>query len=336
MKRLSKRSSNNPASQPSGNEHDSMFAKACSDVRVAKDILQQHLPQPLQEAFDFSLLELCKDRYIEPDLSQRITDMVYRLQLKNSAKKAYVIVSIEHQSTPAKYMPLRILQYEASIMKQHLQNHGYVPLVYSLVYYNGASPWNYPTDLKALIEAPQELIEQYALKAFQLVELNKISDETLRAHFWSGLLGMVMKHVYDKNVLPMLEGILAELKAAEEQEGHDFVQTLLHYLYKKAEIQDEKKFRALIITHLSEETGRKIMSLAQQHTEQGRQEGRQEGIQQGIQRGERTILLRQLQRRFGILSGHYQKLLDQADDEQLLDWSDRVLEAKTLEDIFKD
>ncbi len=56
----------------------------------------------------------------------------------------------------------------------------------------------------------------------------------------------------------------------------------------------------------------------------------------GLKEGERGLLLRQLQRRFGPLSPHYQECLAKADDQQLLLWGDRVLDAKSLVDVFID
>ena len=308
-----------PTQSSASNDHDALFTTSLSDPRIVKDFLQQHLPSNLLAAVDLATLEVCKDKFIDENLDTRFTDMLYRLKLKNSEQDAYVATLLEHRSTPQKYMPLRVLHYECSIMKQHLKLYGRVPLVFSLVYYNGKKRWHYPLDLKALIDAPTELIEQYALKPFQLVELNQISDEALRQHVWSGLLGIVMKHIYDRDILPVLEKILTWLKAAEQQNGHEFVRSLLYYIYKKGDIPNATEFQALISTQLSEDIGKEIMTLAQLHTEQG----------------ERKMLVRLLERRFGPLSPKDLTRLNAAHDEQLLDWSERVFDARTLKDIFE-
>ncbi len=52
------------------------------------------------------------------------------------------------------------------------------------------------------------------------------------------------------------------------------------------------------------------------------------------QKGQLTLLQRQLQHRFGALPTHYQERLDKAEDNQLLLWGERLLDAKTLKDIF--
>jgi len=70
----------------------------------------------------------------------------------------------------------------------------------------------------------------------------------------------------------------------------------------------------------------------------GRQEGREEGLhcglEEGVQLGERSLLKRQLRRRFVGLPGWAEQRLDKACRQQLELWADRVLDAEVLEDVF--
>lgn len=67
---------------------------------------------------------------------------------------------------------------------------------------------------------------------------------------------------------------------------------------------------------------------------EGRQEGRQEGLQEGRQEGAAEVLGRLLCRRFGALSPTVQKRLAKASPEQLAQWGEAVLDAKTLKQVF--
>jgi len=66
----------------------------------------------------------------------------------------------------------------------------------------------------------------------------------------------------------------------------------------------------------------------------GRAEGRQEGLQEGRQEGAAEVLGRLLCRRFGALSPTVQKRLAKASPEQLAQWGEAVLDAKTLKQVF--
>jgi len=71
-----------------------------------------------------------------------------------------------------------------------------------------------------------------------------------------------------------------------------------------------------------------------QGVQQGIQQGIQQGVHQGMQIGEANILKRQLSRRFGDLPEDVARRLDTAKSADLEIWSDRVLEAKALSEIF--
>jgi len=73
--------------------------------------------------------------------------------------------------------------------------------------------------------------------------------------------------------------------------------------------------------------------------QQGLQEGLQQGIQQGIQQGEllgeANVLARLFTKRFGPLSAETQTRLKTATHEQIGQWVENILDAPTLEDVFK-
>lgn len=67
---------------------------------------------------------------------------------------------------------------------------------------------------------------------------------------------------------------------------------------------------------------------------EGMQQGIQKGMQQGMLKGERTILLRLLFRKFGNAVNNYQKHIEQANNEQLLNWAELLITANSLDEIF--
>ncbi len=69
--------------------------------------------------------------------------------------------------------------------------------------------------------------------------------------------------------------------------------------------------------------------------QKGMQQGIEQGMQQGMQQGESTLLLRLLQRKFNDVPDNYRQRIQSANTETLLTWADRVLDSKTLEEIFK-
>jgi len=72
----------------------------------------------------------------------------------------------------------------------------------------------------------------------------------------------------------------------------------------------------------------------QQGIQEGIQQGIQEGIQQGKQLGAVDMLLRQIERRFGPPSDVVRERLSKADPNTLMQWSERILDAQNLEDLW--
>jgi len=70
--------------------------------------------------------------------------------------------------------------------------------------------------------------------------------------------------------------------------------------------------------------------------EEGRQKGRQEGERKGERKGSARLLLHLLQMKFGELDEQTLSRVNSADAEQLLIWSERILDADSLEEVFND
>ncbi|MCI5150045.1 MAG: DUF4351 domain-containing protein [Candidatus Electrothrix sp. MAN1_4] len=74
--------------------------------------------------------------------------------------------------------------------------------------------------------------------------------------------------------------------------------------------------------------GDTMKSFLKKYFDQGHQEGRQEG--------ELRLLLRILRRRFGELPSWTEERLRQASSAMLETWSERILTASTLEEVFSE
>ena len=83
-----------------------------------------------------------------------------------------------------------------------------------------------------------------------------------------------------------------------------------------------------------EETGENKVGLKQFLREEGIKQGRQEGIQEGIQEGEIDLLLRLMQKKFVTLPGNIETKIKNASREQIKKWSDKLLAANKIDEVF--
>ncbi|MFZ0789545.1 MAG: DUF4351 domain-containing protein [Chromatiaceae bacterium] len=79
-----------------------------------------------------------------------------------------------------------------------------------------------------------------------------------------------------------------------------------------------------------------IMStFLQRVREESEQRGEQLGEQLGVQKGEARVLLRQIRLKFGEIPEEVRGRVEQADADTLLTWSERVLTANSIDDLFR-
>ncbi len=64
--------------------------------------------------------------------------------------------------------------------------------------------------------------------------------------------------------------------------------------------------------------------------------GIEKGIEKGVMQGESNLLICQIKHKFGAIGKKYQALLSHADANTLLVWGEKVLNAKTIDEIFED
>lgn len=320
--------------------HDKFFKSAMSDLRVAQDFFQHYLPKKIIKKLDLKTLCLRKESFIEPDLQTSMADLLYSIDFKSKKnkkreKQCLIYILAEHQSTPDKLMPFRILKYVCRIIDEYLKENKkcVLPIVYPLVFYNGTKTYPYSTDFFELFRENNLLAREIFLKPFQLIDLGKIPDAEIKAHQWSGLMEWFMKHVFARDILPYLEqaSVLLSQLLDPQRDGENYVISVINYLMNAAKIEDKQVLLNTLQNALPHPFQEKFMTIADMF----RAEGRIEGIQEGARLGERQLLIKQLTHRFGYLSRDTLDRIEKADSNILFLWGERVLDVETLDEVFE-
>ena len=182
--------------------------------------------------------------YTDKVLQASASDMLYKVNYLKHEGLAYLCILTEHQSTVDELMPLRLWRYVISVWNECLKKNkgAKLPLVITLVFYNGKTRYDGPRDIRELIDAPQELIEQCLLKPFYLIDTHDIQDEELRKQHWLGLMQFCLKHAHEKEALNCIQLFLELLKrVVEDNGGTDFAISVLKYFLSQAETGDPNR-----------------------------------------------------------------------------------------------
>lgn len=125
--------------------HDATFRQFLTHPDVTRDFMQLHLPTEFREICDLNSLKLESGSFVEDELRQYFSDVLY--SLKTSGGDGYLHVLIEHQSTPDRHIAFRLIRYAVAAMQRHLEaGHKKLPMVIPVLFYTGKrTPYPYTT-----------------------------------------------------------------------------------------------------------------------------------------------------------------------------------------------
>ena len=150
--------------------HDAVFKSFLRHPDTARDFIDIHLPAPLRKLCDLTTLKLEPNSFIDEDLRQYYSDLLWSVKTQEGV--GYIYVVIEHQSKPEELMAFRMMRYSIAAMQNHLDA-GYkeLPLVIPMLFYHGCrSP--YPYSLCWLDEfAEPAIARKIYSSAFPLVDI---------------------------------------------------------------------------------------------------------------------------------------------------------------------
>lgn len=252
--------------------HDNFFRTVMKNHRVAREFLTIHLPEELRQVINFDNLIFQPRSFIDDVRKETVVDVLYKTKIETH--DAYLYLLLEHQSTPDKLMPFRILKYICNIIAHHLEvtNQNTIPLIYPMVVYHAERPYPFSTDINDLVDAPPDLVKRYFLKPFQLIDLAKIEDQELKNHAWAGAMEFALKHIFARDIFPYLRDITELLHRIDQSGGRDYISIVLQYVLERAELKDKEAFFTLINTKISSEVGENIMTIAEQLRTEGKLE----------------------------------------------------------------
>ena len=114
------------------NPHDSLVQTVFSDLENAAGELRSVLPAAVVDKLNWTTLKLEPGTFVDPELRDRHTDLLYSVELKgspkpgsgkhSSARRVFLYVLLEHQSSADRWMLLRLLRYMLRIWEWFLTN----------------------------------------------------------------------------------------------------------------------------------------------------------------------------------------------------------------------
>lgn len=261
--------------------HDATFRQFLSQPDIARNFMELHLPAELRAICDLSTLKLESGSFVEDDLRQYFSDILYSLKTSNG--DGYIHVLVEHQSTPDRHMAFRLMRYAVAAMHRHLEaGHKQLPMVIPVLFYTGKrSPYPYSTRWLDEFDDPS-LAENLYGSAFPLVDVTVIPDEEIMGHRSMAALTLLQKHIHQRDIATLTDRLATLLMA--DYLSSPQVTALIHYLLQAGESADSEAFVRELAQRVPQH-GDALMTIAQQLEQKGIEKGIQLGEQRGIEKG---------------------------------------------------
>jgi len=298
--------------------HNNLFRFSLSQIPTVRSLIETQFPSRVVEELMLDTLALEKDSFIDPQLRESYSDLLFSVMLRNPRfqnERALVYILFEHKSHSDRLTAFQMLKYIVRIWEQGLRNNLPLCPILPFVVYHGDDPWNAPKRIEDLIPAPEAFGEFSVRFGFPLLDLSQTDDDRLIGEPFLQCVLRLLKYGRSPKLLMELKNIFQLLTPLGiSLDLKDRLEAIVVYIMTVNNSIPIEDLQTTIhqIFAVEIEPG----SIADKFRQEGLQKGREEGREEGEQRG---ALIGTIQT--------CQSLLGEATFER------ESLSAKTVEDL---
>jgi predicted transposase/invertase (TIGR01784 family) len=275
------------------NPHDKLFKETLSDIEVVRDFLKNYFPNKIIEKIDLTRIQIVKDSFIEEDLQETFSDILYKTAIQE--KDAYIYILFEHKSYPYKLITIQFLKYIISIwellIKQKDIKSDNLPIILPILIYHGEKEWDIGLNLADILDTIPEDWKMYIPDfRYILYDLSAYSDEEIKGGIKLKIYFEIAIHLLKEDFNDRFVKLVTLLdKLLEQKTGIEYIKTVIRYILS---VKEGITLQNLIskAREVSIERSEEIMTIAEELRKEGRKEGHEEGIKEGMIMGIETAL----------------------------------------------
>jgi len=337
--------------------HDSLFHRTFADPAHAAALLRLALPPELVAAIDWETLRVLPNQITDADLKKHFPDHVYSARLLHH--DLTLVFVPEHKSGPDSGYVLQELDYVQAVLEQWAEQDpagdGGLPPVIPVLFHHGNEPWHMPTSLLHLFDraglgavrqkdpALAAIIESVSVSLpSRVVDMAPVDEDWLRKTDLPDVVKLMMLCIRVARFQDKAE------VAATLERWHDLLVAVHKAPMGSGKLGGIESYLVQIdkldydqlsdIVQRTTGTGDRLMSIAERLRKEGEARGKAEGKAEGEATGRTQqaveTVLRLLTRRFGEPGESVARRVRGASLVELDRWTERVLDARTLDDVF--
>lgn len=323
-------------------KQDGSYRMLLGNPHLVRALFECVLDAQSRAVMDWTQLEALPSDYISNDLRQRQGDVVWRVR-RSDGGELYALILVEHQSTVSRPMAVRVasycaLLYESLVSRGILSADQRLPVVLPVVVYSGVRPWDASLAVAGLVDPPPDALAPYQLNMrYLLVDTGLLvrSGALPRDNFASLLFHLEHNRGIEE-VQDLLQTVWTHTDAPQYAALRRAYTAWVKYVLLPRALPDMAIHNVETLMDIKDNLEDQSRSWVYQWKMEGMQEGLQKGRQEGRAEGAAALLGRQISRRFGPLAKDVRQKLDGATAAQLETWSLNILDAGSLDEVFRD
>ena len=313
--------------------HDALFKSAFEAPADAAALLRELVPPAVRAVIAWQTMDGERGSFVDARLTDQHSDLVFSAGLGADAS-AVVYFVLEHQSTGAPTMPLRMLSYQVRIWNRFVKEHraAWLPPVFAVLVSHEPGGW---TDVRAF----EELFDPAVMAVSGLAalvprcsmiveDLMQRSNNDLAARSLGAFQKLALWLLRDaRDPARLLDSfdfwVPSMLEVVRSRSGLDRINVLILYMFQVIGPMHLEILRAKLRT-LGSYTEEVAMTIAEHFQEQGRREGCI------------ATLRRLLVFKFHTLDAEHEARLQAASPEMIDRYLQRLLTTGSLAAVFED
>jgi predicted transposase/invertase (TIGR01784 family) len=257
--------------------HDLMVRAVLSDLTEAASFLQTHLPEAVSQALNWSTLTLLEGSFVDEDLRESEADLLYEVEHVSGKTSLWVYVLLEHQSTPDRWMRLRLLKYCCRIWDLSFRdypNQRELRAIVPLVFYQGERSWSYSSEFAELFAESVRDWPGVPRFSHGLIDQSGMQPDEVQGELKVRIMQLVILAAYHPTLAWMerVASLLDSLASLPPSGGINYVRLFVLYILATQEPEAAQSFHA-VLRHHAPAVGDDLMTYAQELLKEGREEG---------------------------------------------------------------
>jgi predicted transposase/invertase (TIGR01784 family) len=250
-----------------------MVRAVLSDLTEAASFLQTHLPEAVSQALNWSTLKLLEGSFVDEDLRESEADLLYEVEHVSGATSLWVYVLLEHQSTPDRWMRLRLLKYCCRIWDLSFRDYPEqreLRAIVPLVFYQGERSWSYSSEFAELFAESVRDWPGVPRFSHGLIDQSGMQPDEVQGDLKVRIMQLVMLAAYHPTVAWMerVASLLDSLASLPPSGGINHVRLFVLYILATQEPKAAQSFRD-VLRQYAPEVGDDLMTYAQELLAQG-------------------------------------------------------------------